>query len=321
MRRRYLSDEELHQVIKLKQAGASWLKIEDKTGVPRRSAKRAYEDWQCDQSMEELKAARTQVATEAFREHLESIIHLAEVVVDYLPESITFYEEKEASKVLAEIWMRDINKVPKSSLPFRQRQEKDQRRIVRKNQMLFQSLKDHTHEKVRWQVLEDWKRDWNACVGILEQLRDEARKTVMTILKEQKRDVWDRIEMISGEKNIIEDMIMGVTEAIWRGIISNKPKEAYNFVQTYKVAKKPTQVIFGEQASITVIELGEVNLADEVTNVCRWAIKNLCAGEVVEKVITSIGTLRSVCREIETMLNPLTLRPLIIRTRCELCPA
>ena len=39
MRRRYVSDEELTQVIKLKQNGASWLRIENETGIPRRTAK------------------------------------------------------------------------------------------------------------------------------------------------------------------------------------------------------------------------------------------------------------------------------------------
>ena len=46
MRKRYISDNELNQIIKLKQAGASWLMIQNQTGVPRRSAHNAYEDWQ-----------------------------------------------------------------------------------------------------------------------------------------------------------------------------------------------------------------------------------------------------------------------------------
>ena len=62
MRKRYVSDDELNQIIKLKQAGASWLNIQNQTGVPRRSAGKSYEGWQRSQSIEELKAARVNVA-------------------------------------------------------------------------------------------------------------------------------------------------------------------------------------------------------------------------------------------------------------------
>ena len=50
MKKRLLADDEFNQVLKLKQAGASWLKIQREAGIPRRIAQRAYEDWQRNQS-------------------------------------------------------------------------------------------------------------------------------------------------------------------------------------------------------------------------------------------------------------------------------
>src|SRR5271157_1530345 len=76
MKKRLLADDEFNQVLKLKQAGASWLKIQREAGIPRRIAQRAYEDWQRNQSVIELKQSRQTVATEAFREHVASLINL-----------------------------------------------------------------------------------------------------------------------------------------------------------------------------------------------------------------------------------------------------
>jgi len=61
MRKRYVSDEELNKIIRLKDSGASWLKIQDAIGVPRRTAKRAYEEYEQSKSFQELKAARQKI--------------------------------------------------------------------------------------------------------------------------------------------------------------------------------------------------------------------------------------------------------------------
>lgn len=320
MRRRHVSDEELNQVIKLKHAGASWLNIQAKTGVPRRTAKRAYEDWERNKSLEELKAARVQVATEAFREHIEYIIWIAEVLVDRLPTSMVFDETRSAKKVLSDLLMTDILEESEPPVPFRSRPEKEQQRIVRQNEMILQSLKDHTHEKVRWQVLEEWGQDWNACRDILAKLRAEAKEVVMSILNHQEPTLIDRIKN-SEQKDVTEDMARGVVEAVWRGIIAGKPEEGYNLVHTKVVADGHAQVLFGEQASITAVELADSNLAEEVASICRHAAQSLCGEDLVQQANKMILSMQAKNEELEVMLNELTLRPMIIRTRCEICPA
>ena len=44
-RRRGITEDELNQVIKLREAGANWLTIQKETEIPRRSAKLFYEKW------------------------------------------------------------------------------------------------------------------------------------------------------------------------------------------------------------------------------------------------------------------------------------
>jgi len=324
MRRREVSDTELGRVIKLKNSGASWLKIQLETRVPRRSAKRAYDDWERSQSKEELKAARVQVATEVFREHLDCIIQVAEVFVNNLPESIIFYETRDADKIINDIWMRDIPEEYEGIVPFRNKSEKEQGRISRKNRMLFQSLKDHTIEQARWQALEEWKGACNACFNTLEKLRSNAQEIVTSILSNQELKVRDEIKKSSAGEAAIEDMAKGVVEALWRGIRDGEPEKSHNLIRTKAAKEGSTQVLFGKSASITMIELMDNNLAKEVERICKWTTKNLYIEwkeTLVDPLRNGFDTMKKAIEELDKMLNPLILRPMILRTRCELCPA
>ena len=64
-----MSDEQLTQLINLKRAGSSWVKIQRETGINRRTAKRAYDKWHRSQNLDVFKEARKDAAAQAFRVH------------------------------------------------------------------------------------------------------------------------------------------------------------------------------------------------------------------------------------------------------------
>jgi hypothetical protein len=324
MRRREVPDEELNQVIRLKQSGVSWLKIEHRTGVPRRSAKKAYEDWQRSQSKKDLKQARIQIAAELFREHVESIVQVAELLIDDLPQSMMFHETRDAERVLSELWRKDLAEGPESLFGLQEKPERQQQRILRQNQLLFQSLKDHTREKVRWQVLEEWKEGWNACLSALAKLRTEAEATMTSILNNQHRSVKNAIKNTGKEKAIIDQMVTGVVEALWRGILDGKPEKAHDLVRIMVKDKSSTLVVFGEQASVTLVEVADKHLAEDVGNVCKWIANNLYIVEketLIRQFQSGVDTMKKAMEELNEKLNPLMLRPMILDTTCDLCPA
>jgi DNA-directed RNA polymerase subunit E'/Rpb7 len=84
MKKRELSPIELKKVVELRQLGAKWTEIERETKVERRAAKRAYVEWERDKKMKEQEAVRFRVAAEAFHEHLNDLIRLAESLVSAL---------------------------------------------------------------------------------------------------------------------------------------------------------------------------------------------------------------------------------------------
>ena len=109
MKKRLLADDEFNQVLKLKQAGASWLKIQREAGIPRRIAQRAYEDWQRNQTGIELKQSRQTVATEAFREHVTSLVGVGTYLAMNLdiPQTITA-ESPNGEQIVDSLWQANV---------------------------------------------------------------------------------------------------------------------------------------------------------------------------------------------------------------------
>jgi len=322
VRKRVLSSSELDAVIRLKEGGASWLAIERQTGIPRRAAKRAYEEWKRTKSMDELKDARRDIAREEFREHLRDILNIAGVIVMSLPRQMMYSETRVADEALDDLWKKDLREEERGEYsPFWSKPEIKQRIIVRQNRLLFQSLLNHTREGVRWEILEQWKQEWNACIDFLKMLHTEAQEVVDNILTKQKPKIEIKIQGVGGGKKTAEYMASGAVESVWRGAETGKLMGACDLVRAIVADEGKWKILFTDVGSDreTVVEGGDT--AKEVVEVCRWTANNLSRGELAQTAATSLGVIRDKAGELEEILNPLILRPLILRTRCELCPA
>ena len=319
MRRRDVSPEELARVVNLRQINTSWLKIQRDTGVPRRIAKRAYEDWARSQSREELKEARKDVAAEEFRNHLGSLVKLAEALVMALdiPEPTRPPVSAEenlrillwGSNIAGEYGVYGLSGTSGSWGSLRQ------------NQILFKSLQSHTHEKVDWQMLEQWKKTWDECIRVQNELRQEARRMLSDFLK-QKSGLKNRIEKGSREKDTLDRMANGVLHTIWQGILAGKPDQP-PLVEANVMGGEVTNVVFGEDHHSLGLVFTEADLAKEVQDACIRVAKNLVIvrKEDLGKLVEDVHRMRQVTDKLTEMLNPLMLRPQILHTRCDLCPA
>ena len=70
--------------------------------------------------------------------------------------------------------------------------------------------------------------------------------------------------------------------------------------------------------------LDDVELAKEVLSICHWAKNNLRKGsksDVLQKLTDDVCKMQARIKELEESLDELQLRPMILRTRCDLCPA
>jgi len=272
MRRRDLSHEELAKVIRLRHENASWLKIQRETGIPRRIAQRAYEQYERSQAREELKAARKEVAAEEFRTHLSLLTGFAESIVLSVCIPASAKEKRDAKEVLSMIWQRDrLHEV--DFTPAIDPTERGKRRAALQNQMLFESLQAHTHGKIRWQALDEWEEAWDTCMSDLAKFREEADEVLSNIL-DQKPKLKDRIVKRSGKKDTIELMVDGVLRVVWSSM-SGKPDLKFPLLRVKSRSDGMTEVLFGEGNLTLGLIFTEVDLAEEVVEATKWAAKNL----------------------------------------------
>lgn len=326
-RRREVLPEVLNKIIKLRQSKTSWLQIQRDTQVPRQIAKRAYETWEHSQSKEKLTQARIQVATNLLNEHVWHIIRFAETLVYHIPESMMFLETRDAETVLTDIWGRDLldrERESVFSISLQPETERTQRRVLRQNEILFRSLRDHTQGKVDWQALGSWKESWNTCRFALEELRSKADESVQSILSNQKQNARKTIMAREDATSVMTNMVNGVIEVLWRAMQNNALERIADIVQVKLMNGGSVVIVFGESGSTTRIELADSDLAEDIAHICRWAARNLYIEEKDKQIArykNGIRTMKEAINELEESLNPFRLRSMIIRTECDLCPA
>lgn len=329
MRRRDLSDEELTTVINLKRAGTTWVKIQRETGINRRTAKRAYEKWERSQSLQELKDARKEVAEVEFRYHIESLKSLAVFLAinSSVPSSP---DMTNAEQFFSGLWSQDIlQRFSYTDQPVQLPPLKkwDTQLTFRENELLFQSLHDHIRgEEGRWGALERWKEARNNSAKNLDNLRKESRVVVPNYIKqEQEKNLLEKnflqiIEEESRERNPAERMAEAVLNAIWRDILEDK------------LGQNLVQVMLGSGGSQCMVRVGyetfflfnaptDTTLAKKITRICNLAVNNLEKEDMVKLLQDEVRIMKKASEELREMLNPVKLTPLILRTRCGLCPA
>jgi len=325
MKKRELSPIELKNVVELRQFGAKWTEIEQETKVERRAAKRAYEEWESDKKMREQDAARFRVAAEAFHEHLNDLIRLAESLVSTLHVPKMLRGLSNADEILDQLWMRNIQGELE---PFPSSSDKRER-VVWRNKMLFKSLQDHTREKVRWEALEEWKQAWNNAVQYSKELQLKATKLIGKILNNQP-DLKKRIETAIGGNDITEKIADGVRETIWRDILIGKPEQMHVWEGTSLVNKGRVELRFYDGDSDTKLDLNDMELAKEALSMCRRVVTNLrevtilrerTESNLVQMLTDEVRQMQDRTEELEKSLDRLILRPVILGTRCDLCPA
>ena len=328
MRRRDVSAEELAKIISLRQENASWLKIQRETGVPRRIAQRAYVQWGRSQAREELKAARKDVAAQAFRQHMESLIRLAGSLVTRLSVSSVIAEmEKNADQVFSELLQQDLLKrwsyMSTDDLELHQPpgypKLGDMQFESLENKLLFEALKVHTREEIRWEKVLDnrWKEARDNCAKVLHKFLLDTSVVVKNFLnQERETNFLQRVKEDSTEPDrAVELMVKAAISAIWQGIREDNLEQI--LVQMISSGGQGIVKVKDE----TFLIFKDTSLADKVTHLCNLVVNNLCKGDMVQQLYREVRKMEKATKELRQMLNPVRLTPIILRTRCDLCPA
>ena len=317
MKKRELSPGELKKVVELRQIGATWTEIEQETKVERRAAKRAYDEWERDTKAREQEASRFRVAAEAFHQHLNDLIRLAELLTDGLHVPAAIQGFVGADEALDQLWTRNIEGQPQSSSVSRITCE----RRAWRNKMLLQSLQDHTQEKVRWKALEEWRRSRDSAVHLVRELR---LRSVASVQENLNRcpGLENTIKIDVGSDDIVAKLADGLVQNIWRGILTGTLEQLH--VNQALIREGELWLEFDERDSQTRFYLSNLELATEVHSMCCRTVADLweeTQTDLVSRLAHDVSQMRSTCTELQMSLDELVLRPVILHTRCDLCPA
>ena len=317
MRKKYVSEEELERIIRFVELGASWLKIQDETKIPRRSAKRAYEEYMRSKSGDDLKAARQQVASEQFNAHMQDLISLAQSLVSSIGEP-TVGDTRTSEKVMDGILEVDV-RAHRINNPLTAKTRPTRELVIRQNKILIQSLKVHTLEKVEWKTLDEWGKARNIWIENATKLKKEAGEIISNLI--HGKQFGDIIEDNVDRKKISE-IIEGIFDATTRGILNGKVDEAEDLVQIIP-DERGMRLTFSGDTDSNLQRYENQELAEEVFKLARQAITNLRAvkdSDIIQ-MTNSLKIMRNKKSELENMLEELRLIPLILSTKCDICPA
>ena len=133
----------------------------------------------------------------------------------------------------------------------------------------------------------------------------------------------DQIQKGSGEKDALGRMVAVALRGIWQGILDDKLYQGDPLVQTRLEGDGTDRVTYVESGNRVALKFSETNLGEKATEVCNWVVNNLCKGHkqgMVHLLDDAVHKMERTSGELERALDPLILRPLILRTRCDLCP-
>lgn len=319
MKRVKLTPEQLKNVIRHRQVGLSWLGIQNATGTSRRVAQRAYEQWEQARSIRELENVRVKVGEIEFERHLDTLTRWAESLVDYLLLPVYPVFTSDAETYFEKLMERDTAEPLVEAIQVAMEDRSRERRI-RRNRLLFESLKEHTADIILWgDLLTDWMWGWNTCFRLYPEVVDGVAETVQITL--------DRIpgfdEMFTkprGQKKPSETLRQGIEAVLWRGIAQGDIGAATGLIQVENVEVMDVELLHITIGGRSLLQRENSEMDPSLVDLCRRIVDELWGRDDTKEVREAVDRMRGVVEELETALEPLLLRPHILRTRCRLCP-
>ena len=321
MRRKEPTSEELDEIIRLRESikSTSWREIGERTGVERRIAKRAYVRWRQKQSLVQLRQIRRHATAVEFRLHIDSLITLADALANGVNVPTFTSRKNNVDSVLGKILQHDYAEALResyfeSALPDNHRSEQQ---IIRRNKLLLKSLKQHTQDKVRWDILDDWKTDWNECIEALADLEKEILKVLHNCLKKEPK----LMEKLRRDGDNL-DHVASLADVVLLHMCSIPTKGKHNSgydIQT-SLKKEGGQIIYSAAAITSSLHFPDY-LFDDVVRLFNLTVDNISRGDRWKNTELMLSGKETKAREFKEMLEELRLRPVILLTRCELCPA
>jgi len=309
-----ITGEQISEMIRLRRQGKSISAIAQATGCHRQTIRAYLKERQADILADEV---RKQVLTDELQKHLDDLTQFAVSFKSYLTLLSSPTEDRDAAAVFKPLLGEHL---PQGLDADSQKARREQRQMGRRNWMLLKSLREHTREKGWWQAFEEWQQAWDTCRKGLEEVQKQAPKVVGDLLN-QKASLKEEVERKTGKKDALERMVRDVLLVAWWVGTASNPEEELEF-RNFRVVPEGQRlrIMTGNYYLNLIFSETETALAQEVAAVCNLALRNLYQQIMVDEILGMLHRMDEKIEEIDDALDPFMLRPLLVRTRCELCP-
>ena len=303
-----LANDKLEKIRELHESGYSWLKIQEMAGVERRLAKRAYYDWLQGRTLDEIRQARVDVASQALSNHIDSLVKVAQQLVSHLDLPGNSRERKPAEEILRSLWETNIlgefYEISSSDA------ERKHRYNLRQNKRLFESLQTHTQGRVRWQALAEWQKARDNCRGLTDKLKVAEQRIISEVCSEES-GIQEELKELSQGQDASKWLAHVALGPIWQDIRSGQ----------FDPEHPEVSIAYGEVAK-RVHPPAEIESIKKIVAACQRVAVILLQEPTVLSLHTEAQTMRRAIEELEDTLDPLVLRPVILLSpKCKLCPA
>ncbi len=310
-----VTDDQARRMVELHRQGESISAISRAIGCHRQTVKAYLAGRREDILTDEIKK---QLLTDMHQKHLDDLTQFAASLVGRLtiPDSPT--EDRNVVAVLDTLLPKDL---PQGLHSASREARRKQRQTERQNKILFESLRQHTGGKGWWQAFEEWQQAWGTCVSALAEIRKGAPKVVEDFMNQQKANLKEEVEKVTGKEDALERIVDVVLWPAWEVATASNPEEELER-RKFRVLPDAQQfrVITGSYDLRLIFSETEAALAQEVATVCNLALQNLYPRYMADEIQGMRHRMDEKIEEIDDALDPFVLRPLLVRTRCELCP-
>lgn len=266
------------------------------------------------------------VAAEYLKEHIELQVNFAGQQVELLHISRLSVPEVDSREHLARLWNTDrwLKKTEVDIHPVVYGKKEGEeitpklRGIRQQNHLLFESLKEHTRGKIRWEAFDEWQTGWDDCLDALRQLRSDIRLKINE--KMESEGTSGSLASFFGEQakpRMEEEMV----RLVWRSLVDRYFGQISGGFDNIEISRRFAGYLTGDDTGEPVIPADYPGMVKSaVMDIVTSLVKDSGSIKLIRQLNQGLENISKAYLELEEKLNPMVLRPLLLSTRCRLCP-
>ena len=168
-------------------------------------------------------------------------------------------------------------------------------------------------------MLGEWKDGWDDCRDIIPKLRSE----IGLIFGEKAKVLWR--SKVQAKKADLEKLFqvikIATVKVVWVALLANLTGEKFSIAGDFQYGEDVSAIQKKEGDSESKTSPDFLNDIDIVLRpIAESMMDELTRSDNVHQLDSHLRRMARIHHELEEKLNPLVLRPLILSTRCRVCP-